>query len=194
MKILGRSFCDLKCAFRCLYARGTPRKRTFLVLGKFVAHQTLRPCTEVIRSSKDAVINVWDLRDPSDNEPPSSNPPHALTYLPTSAQADLTSLDWNPEGTLLAAGSYDTYLRVCDTSGQLYFAESLQKVCTLILYLVRALNSLEKGPIFATRFSPSGQYLLTASIDGTVCAWNIPKKALHKQYYCHERKHSYICS
>lgn len=182
------------CDFRSLYARGIPSKRTFLVVGRSDVHQPRYFHSEVTFSSKDAVINVWDLRDPNDNEAPNSNPPHALTYLPTSAQADLTSLDWNPEGTLLAAGSYDTYLRVCDTSGQLYFAESLQKVCTIVSYHVRALNSLEKGPIFATRFSPSGQYLLTASIDGTVCAWDIPKKALHKQYYCHERKYPYAAS
>lgn len=48
------------------------------------------------------------------------------------------------------------------------------------------MTRVEKGPVFATRFSQSGQYLLTASIDGTVCVWDIPKKALHKQYHAHE--------
>ena len=51
-------------------------------------------------------------------------------------------------------------------------------------------SSLEKGPVFATRFSPTGQYLLTASIDGTVCVWDVPNKTLHKQYQDHLSEHS----
>lgn len=123
--------------------------------------------------SKDTVINIWQLhdKDPSEEDiTPTSDSPLTFAHLNNSDQGDLTSLDWNPDGTLLAAGSYDTYLRVCDASGKLYFAESMQK----------------KGPVFATRFSPTGQYLLTASIDGSVCVWDIPKKALYKQYHTHE--------
>ncbi|GJE85862.1 WD40 repeat-like protein [Phanerochaete sordida] len=122
--------------------------------------------------SKDTVMNIWHLHEPSPNEPtPTSESPLTFVHRVDVEQGDLTSLDWSPDGKLLAAGSYDTYLRICDSSGQLYLAESMQK----------------KGPVFATRFSPSGQYLLTASIDGSVCAWDIPKKALYKQYRHHER-------
>lgn len=45
---------------------------------------------------------------------------------------------------------------------------------------------MEKGPVFATRFSQSGKYLLTASLDGTACVWDIPSKSLFAQYKCHE--------
>ena len=43
----------------------------------------------------------------------------------------------------------------------------------------------EKGPIFATRFSKSGRWLLTASLDGTACLWDVGEKRLHMQYWCH---------
>lgn len=47
---------------------------------------------------------------------------------------------------------------------------------------------MEKGPIFATRFSKNGKYLLTASLDGTICVWDIPNKTLYEQHACHEGK------
>jgi transducin (beta)-like 1 len=43
----------------------------------------------------------------------------------------------------------------------------------------------EKGPIFATRFSKSGRWLLTASLDGTACLWDVREKILQMQYRCH---------
>ena len=51
---------------------------------------------------------------------------------------------------------------------------------------VHLVTPLEKGPVFATRFSKSGQYLLTASLDGTVCVWDVRKKILFGQYDCHK--------
>jgi transducin (beta)-like 1 len=46
----------------------------------------------------------------------------------------------------------------------------------------------EKGPIFATKFSKSGEWLVTASLDGTACVWNVKNKKLHKQYRSHTGK------
>ena len=43
----------------------------------------------------------------------------------------------------------------------------------------------EKGIIFATKFSKSGEWLLTASFDGTVCVWSVKNKMFHKQYRSH---------
>lgn len=44
---------------------------------------------------------------------------------------------------------------------------------------------VEKGPIFATRFSQSGQWLLSASLDGTACVWDVKEKKLYMQFRCH---------
>ncbi|KAI0094185.1 WD40-repeat-containing domain protein [Irpex rosettiformis] len=121
--------------------------------------------------SKDTIIHIWNVHDPTpEGTPPESEPPLTLAHLSKTESGDLTSLDWNDDGTLLASGSYDCLLRVCDASGQLYFSHDQHK----------------KGPIFATRFSKNGQYLLTASLDGTVCVWDVPNKTLYEQHACHE--------
>lgn len=52
------------------------------------------------------------------------------------------------------------------------------------LFLVT--NIIFQGPIFTTRFSPSGRWLLTASLDGSSCLWDVPGKRLHRQYHGHD--------
>jgi len=91
-----------------------------------------------------------------------------LAYFAKQDQGDLTSLDWNFDGSLLAIGSYDSILRICTASGKLYFS-----------------HRQHEGPIFATKFSKSGQWLLTASLDGSACVWNVKTKKLHMQYRSH---------
>ena len=58
---------------------------------------------------------------------------------------DVTSLDWNSRGSLLATGSYDGYARIWSTTGELK-------------------NTLgqHKGPIFALKWNKSGNYILSA--------------------------------
>ncbi|KAF8167462.1 WD40 repeat-like protein [Crassisporium funariophilum] len=123
--------------------------------------------------SKDAVVHLWDLPDPPTDPwsfAQAPGEPIALENVSKALQGDLTSLNWNPEGTLLAIGSYDSVLRVCTSQGSIYFSHPQH----------------QKGPIFATRFSKNGAWLLTASLDGTTCLWDIQEKRLHKQYRCHK--------
>ena len=83
-------------------------------------------------------MNVWNLPNP----PPATSPdfaeapedPIALENVSNFPQGDLTSLDWNFDGTLLAIGSYDSILRVCTSSGALYFSHPQHQVG--IKYLV----------------------------------------------------------
>ncbi|KIM47604.1 hypothetical protein M413DRAFT_204575 [Hebeloma cylindrosporum] len=124
--------------------------------------------------SKDATVNLWNLPDPP---PPRSEkfadaPGEPLIMENVSKagrQGDLTSLDWSSDGTLLAIGSYDSILRVCTNTGSIYFT-----------------HPQHQGPIFAARFSKNGAWLLTASLDGTTCLWDVKDKRLHKQYRCHK--------
>ncbi|CAL1693992.1 unnamed protein product [Somion occarium] len=120
--------------------------------------------------SKDTIVHLWNLHPSEGGGPITSDPPLALDNLSKTTQGDITSLDWNPAGTLLAVGSYNATLQVCTPSSELYFSREQH----------------EKGPIFATRFSKSGRWLLTASLDGSVCVWDIPAKELHRQYKNHE--------
>lgn len=58
---------------------------------------------------------------------------------------DVTSLDWNSAGSLLATGSYDGFARIWTTTGK----------------LERTLGQ-HKGPIFALKWNKSGNYILSA--------------------------------
>ncbi|KAA1467843.1 WD40 repeat-like protein [Dentipellis sp. KUC8613] len=123
--------------------------------------------------SKDAIVHLWNLPIlPKDSSAAPPAEPLTLAYYPKEDQGDLTSLDWNSDGSLLAIGSYDAILRVCTSTGELYFS-----------------NPKHQGPIFATRFSKSGKWLLTASLDSSACVWNVKEKKLHKEF----RSHSDCC-
>ncbi|KAH9950912.1 WD40 repeat-like protein [Amylocystis lapponica] len=119
--------------------------------------------------SRDTVIHIWDIPESLPDEKRKS-PVVTLSYTSQVAHGDLTSLDWTQDGTLLSIGSWDSILRICYASGELYFSKA-QK---------------QKGAIFATRFSKSGRWLLTASLDGSACVWDVAEKKLHTQFQCHK--------
>ncbi|KAJ6601264.1 WD40 repeat-like protein [Mycena vulgaris] len=127
----------------------------------------------LVTGSKDAVVNLWDLpfpptkSSPEFGQPP--GPPRRLEHFANAEQGDLTALHWNSEGTLIAIGSYDTVLRICKSDGDLYFS-----------------HTQHQAPIFAVRFSKDGKWLLTASLDGTACLWNVNAKELDTQYFVHK--------
>lgn len=135
----------------------------------FVASWNPTSTGSLITGARDATIMYWDIPTNShDGLVVSSLQPTAKISLTNSAKADLTSLDWNKDGTLVAIGSLDSVLRICDTSGKTYM-----------------IDHHHKGPIFAAKFSPSGQWIVTASLDNTSCVWDVKDKRLHRQYRNH---------
>ncbi|KAK0465468.1 WD40 repeat-like protein [Desarmillaria tabescens] len=116
--------------------------------------------------SKDATVNLWHVPEPIDDPRPSI--PRSVVFTPKGGQGDLTSMHWNKDGTFLAVGSYDSVLRILTATGETY-------------------ATLEKhtDPIFTVRFSPSGRYLLSASLDGSSCLWDVKTKTLLREYRCH---------
>ncbi|KAF5392424.1 hypothetical protein D9757_002332 [Collybiopsis confluens] len=118
--------------------------------------------------SKDAVVKIWKLSDTS-NPLGQAGEPITIDSFSQPDSGDLTCLSWNPDGTLLAIASYDSKLRICGTNGEMYFQ-----------------SDKHEGPIFTTRFSPSGRWLLTASLDGSSCLWDVAGRRLHRQYRSHE--------
>ncbi|KAJ6645347.1 F-box-like/WD repeat-containing protein ebi [Pseudolycoriella hygida] len=112
------------------------------------------PIADLLASgSHDSTARIWDLSDNSEslNE-------HVLCHYNHYAQdstdvlkdGDVMSLDWNHNGSLLATGSYDGYVRIWTTNGR----------------LTNAFGN-NKGPIFALKWNKRGYYILSAEINGT---------------------------
>lgn len=81
---------------------------------------------------------------------------------------DVTTLDWNGEGTLLATGSYDGQARIWSKEGEL--------VSTLTKH---------KGPIFSLKWNKKGDYLLSGSVDKTAIVWDIKTGEWKQQFEFH---------
>jgi transducin (beta)-like 1 len=82
----------------------------------------------LVYRSKDAVIHLWNLPQAPGVKIKSIKPYQAIDCSSTKADADLTSLDWNFQGTLLSVGSYDATLRIYTVSAELYLESRLHKV------------------------------------------------------------------
>ncbi|KAG6868496.1 hypothetical protein C0993_002034 [Termitomyces sp. T159_Od127] len=84
--------------------------------------------------SKDAVVNLWTIPKGTVPKPlegsnlPTPTPPISITDFAAAEAADLTSLDWNADGTLVAIGSYDSVVRICRSTGDLYFSYQQHRV------------------------------------------------------------------
>ena len=137
-------------------------------------------------SSKDGIVHIWDVPIGAVAPHPDAKP-LKISYFTKDDQCDLTSLDWSCDGQLLAIGSYDSILRVCTPSGKLYFSHKQHEVKNSGLGMIydTYLYYVEKGPIFAAKFNKSGTLLVTASLDGTSCLWNMKTKELMLQYKRH---------
>ncbi|CAD6985879.1 unnamed protein product [Tilletia controversa] len=89
-------------------------------------------------------------------------------HLPLSDKRDVSALDWNPDGTLLASGSYDGILRLWTAQGE--------------LFLVMPMHS---GPIFGVQWNRTGAQILTASADGTAIVWDLSSGKVRQQFSLH---------
>ncbi|XP_061082769.1 F-box-like/WD repeat-containing protein TBL1X [Conger conger] len=81
---------------------------------------------------------------------------------------DVTSLDWNSDGTLLATGSYDGFARIWTKDGNL--ASTLGQ---------------HKGPIFALKWNKKGNCILSAGVDKTTIIWDAHTGEAKQQFPFH---------
>mmetsp|Transcript_1715 Transcript_1715/g.3593 ORF Transcript_1715/g.3593 Transcript_1715/m.3593 type:complete len:487 (-) Transcript_1715:148-1608(-) len=82
---------------------------------------------------------------------------------------DVTTLDWNHDGSALATGSYDGQARIWSSTGK------------LVRSLVR-----HKGPIFSLKWNRTGQYLLSGSVDKTAVIWDTATGAVKQVFAFHK--------
>lgn len=97
--------------------------------------------TSTSSSSKDGMINIWNLPNPpADTSRFAEAPgqPSVVDYFAKTEHRDPTSLHWNADGTLLAVGSYDAVIRICSTSGTIYFSNPQHSVNKSVFYISRA--------------------------------------------------------
>ena len=77
-------------------------------------------------------MRIYELPDPPDDpaqfaEAP-EKPPIVLRHRPDTEAKDITSLDWNPDGTLLATGSFDCVFRIWTVTGEFYMSHPQHQV------------------------------------------------------------------
>ncbi|KAK3095189.1 hypothetical protein FSP39_011197 [Pinctada imbricata] len=128
------------------------------------------PTNDLLASgSGDSTARIWNMNDNSYT----ANQlvlRHCIqkggTEVPSNK--DVTSLDWNCEGSLLATGSYDGYARIWSTEGR----------------LVNTLGQ-HKGPIFALKWNKRGNYILSAGVDKTTIIWDASSGNCTQQFAFH---------
>lgn len=112
----------------------------------------------------DATVRIWDI--PSKGQTPDS--PAICKHLPTTHNKDVSALEWNSDGTLLASSSYDGILRLWTPQGDLHLV-----------------MSMHQGHIFAVRWNRKGTMLLTSSADGTAIVWDLSSGKVRQQFPIH---------
>ncbi|KAF9179077.1 hypothetical protein BGZ51_007259 [Haplosporangium sp. Z 767] len=117
--------------------------------------------------SGDATARIWQIPTNPDD---ALQEPVVLKHLPalTDSNRDVTTMDWNAAGTLLATGFYDGQARIWTQRGQL-----------------RYLMSQHRGPIFALKWNKKGNYILTGSLDYTAIVWDATTGEAKQQYEFH---------
>ena len=103
--------------------------------------------------SGDSTARIWRVPEGSSK----MSEPAVLQHFSNEKEKskDVTTLDWNPSGSLLATGSYDGRARIWSASGKL--------TNTLVQH---------KGPIFSLKWNSTGRYLLSGSVDKTAIIWD----------------------
>lgn len=123
--------------------------------------------------SGDSTARIWTIPPGPCGASSTANlpPPTVLKHYSTNSNEkskDVTTLDWNGEGSLLATGSYDGLARVWTNKGEL--AATLNK---------------HQGPIFSLKWNKKGDYLLSGSVDKTAIIWDAKNGQVLQQFEFH---------
>ncbi|KAJ4962880.1 hypothetical protein NE237_022819 [Protea cynaroides] len=123
--------------------------------------------------SGDSTARIWTIPDGPCSSNMHSGPPNVLVLKHFKGRTnekskDVTTLDWNGEGTLLATGSYDGQARIWSRDGEL-----------------RSTLNKHKGPIFSLKWNKKGDCLLSGSVDKTAIVWDVKTGEWKQQFEFH---------
>ncbi|XDB46815.1 hypothetical protein AB1E18_000430 [Capra hircus] len=129
------------------------------------------PVSDLLASgSGDSTARIWNLSENSTSGSTQLVLRHCIREggQDVPSNKDVTSLDWNSEGTLLATGSYDGFARIWTKDGNL--ASTLGQ---------------HKGPIFALKWNKKGNFILSAGVDKTTIIWDAHTGEAKQQFPFH---------
>ncbi|KAJ1720696.1 hypothetical protein LPJ53_004711 [Coemansia erecta] len=114
----------------------------------------------------DGTARIWDLA----KSPKPDDHPVVLRHEPTApgTPADVTAIEWNPQGTLLATACFGGSVRVWSAAGELKMTLSHRQV-----------------PIVAMRWNKKGSLLVSACLDGSIALWDTSSGTLRHEYRGH---------
>ncbi|XP_075495341.1 WD40 repeat-containing protein HOS15-like [Primulina tabacum] len=121
--------------------------------------------------SGDSTARIWTIDGPSSSNMQNGHHNVVLRHFKgrtNEKSKDVTTLDWNVDGTLLATGSYDGQARIWSRDGE----------------LISTLNK-HKGPIFSLKWNKKGDYLLSGSVDKTAIVWDVKTGEWKQQFEFH---------
>jgi len=129
----------------------------------------------IASGSSDSTARIWPVMPSpgSSDVQPHLDGPIVLEHTedsqgPAPVSRDVTTLDWNCHGSMLATGSYDGSARIWNDRGVL-------------------LNTLSKhiGPIFSLKWNKKGDCLLSGSVDKTAIVWDPLSGVIKQQFEFH---------
>ena len=131
------------------------------------------PMHSVLASgSADGTARLWNVPlGPCGRNGQQPGSPLVLQHQGTGeagSKTDVTTLDWNSKGTLLATGSYNGVATLWSASGE----------------RTRML-ARHSGPIFAVRWNQRGDSLLTGSVDRSAIVWDAETGDVKQQFQFH---------
>ncbi|XP_072300652.1 F-box-like/WD repeat-containing protein TBL1X [Eucyclogobius newberryi] len=129
------------------------------------------PVSDLLASgSGDSTARIWNLNENNGSSSTQLVLRHCIREggQDVPSNKDVTSLDWNSDGTLLATGSYDGFARIWTKDGNL--ASTLGQ---------------HKGPIFALKWNKKGNSILSAGVDKTTIIWDAHTGEAKQQFPFH---------
>ncbi|KAK4527381.1 hypothetical protein GAYE_SCF39G5303 [Galdieria yellowstonensis] len=120
-------------------------------------------------ASADATARLWKLSSHGEGSMEGTVESIELKHgSPPLQDKDVTALEWNGDGSLLATGCYDGQIRLWNDEGQLHSAVETHT-----------------GPIFAIEWNRRGNFLLSGSVDKTCAVYDVTQNRLLKRFAFH---------